>query len=127
MPGQGLHRSVRPGGGGLARVDPDGSARVVAKGMLLPNGEVLSPVNGRTLIVAEKRWAEAICLHRRVHEREPDGRLASLGPGVPAESPDRDKAARYPPDREDQQRAAREPAVQGADEISSAWLNGPSR
>jgi sugar lactone lactonase YvrE len=25
-------------GDGLARVDPDGSARVVAKGMLLPNG-----------------------------------------------------------------------------------------
>jgi CHAT domain-containing protein len=40
-------------------------------------------------------------------EREPDGRLASLGPGVPAESPDRDKAARHPPDREDQKLGAR--------------------
>src|SRR5260370_31345718 len=45
----------------------------------------------------------------------PGSRLsrASFGPGVPAESPDRDKAARYPPDREDQQLAARESAVQG--------------
>ena len=39
-------------GGGLARVDPDGSARVVAKDMLLPNGQALS-ADGRTLIVAE--------------------------------------------------------------------------
>ncbi|HEY1003836.1 MAG TPA: SMP-30/gluconolactonase/LRE family protein [Streptosporangiaceae bacterium] len=39
-------------GGGLARVDPDGSARVMAKGMLLPNGQVLS-ADGRTLIIAE--------------------------------------------------------------------------
>jgi len=39
-------------GGGLVRVDPDGSARVVAKGMLLPNGQALS-ADGRTLIVAE--------------------------------------------------------------------------
>jgi sugar lactone lactonase YvrE len=39
-------------GGGLARVDPDGSARVVAEGMLLPNGQALS-ADGRTLIVAE--------------------------------------------------------------------------
>jgi sugar lactone lactonase YvrE len=39
-------------GGGLARVDPDGSARVMAKGMLLPNGQALS-ADGRTLIVAE--------------------------------------------------------------------------
>lgn len=38
--------------GGLARVDPDGSAHVVAKGMLLPNGQALS-ADGRTLIVAE--------------------------------------------------------------------------
>ena len=38
--------------GGLARVDPDGSTRVVAKGMLLPNGQALS-ADGRTLIVAE--------------------------------------------------------------------------
>jgi len=38
--------------GGLARVDPDGSARVVAKGMLLSNGQALS-ADGRTLIVAE--------------------------------------------------------------------------
>ncbi len=36
----------------MARVDPDGSARVVAKGMLLPNGQTLS-ADGRTLIVAE--------------------------------------------------------------------------
>ena len=39
-------------GGGLARVDPDGSAHVVAGGMLLPNGQALS-ADGRTLIVAE--------------------------------------------------------------------------
>ena len=39
-------------GGGLARVAPDGSARVVATGMLLPNGQALS-ADGRTLIVAE--------------------------------------------------------------------------
>lgn len=39
-------------GGGLARVDPDGSAHVVATGMLLPNGQALS-ADGRTLIVAE--------------------------------------------------------------------------
>src|ERR1700733_13970307 len=39
-------------------------------------------------------------------------RLPSLGSGVPTESPDRDKAARYPPDREDQQLVARESAVQ---------------
>jgi TfoX/Sxy family transcriptional regulator of competence genes len=36
---------------------------------------------------------------------------ALFGPGVPAESPDRDKAARSPSDREDQQLAARESAV----------------
>src|SRR6202044_3836195 len=40
-------------------------------------------------------------------------RLASLGSGVPTEPPDRDKAARYPPDREDQQLVTRESAVQG--------------
>ena len=39
-------------GGGLARVAPDGSARVAAKAMLLPNGQALS-ADGRTLIVAE--------------------------------------------------------------------------
>jgi sugar lactone lactonase YvrE len=39
-------------GGGLARADPDGSARLAAQGMLLPNGQALS-ADGRTLIVAE--------------------------------------------------------------------------
>ena len=39
-------------GGALIRVDPDGSARVVAGDLLLPNGSVVTP-NGRTLIVAE--------------------------------------------------------------------------
>jgi len=36
----------------LVRVDPDGSARVVARDMAFPNGTVITP-DGRTLIVAE--------------------------------------------------------------------------
>jgi sugar lactone lactonase YvrE len=36
----------------LMRVDPDGSARVVAEELLFPNGAVISP-DGRTLIVGE--------------------------------------------------------------------------
>ncbi len=36
----------------LVRVDPDGSARAVADGLLFPNGSVISP-DGRTLIIAE--------------------------------------------------------------------------
>lgn len=36
----------------LARVDPDGSARVVADDLLFPNGTVILP-DGRTLIIAE--------------------------------------------------------------------------
>lgn len=64
-------------------------------------------------LASRRSFSRPAELSARVHEREPDGRLASLGPRVPAESPDRDKAARYPPDREDQQLAARESAVQG--------------
>jgi sugar lactone lactonase YvrE len=51
-------------GGGLARVDPDGSARVVATGMLLPSGGAVS-ADGRNLDRRGKRRAEAVCLHRR--------------------------------------------------------------
>jgi sugar lactone lactonase YvrE len=36
----------------IARVDPDGSARVVADGLRFPNGMAITP-DGRTLIVAE--------------------------------------------------------------------------
>jgi sugar lactone lactonase YvrE len=38
--------------GGLLRADPDGSVRVVAEALLLPNGQVITP-DGGTLIVAE--------------------------------------------------------------------------
>jgi hypothetical protein len=38
-------------------------------------------------------------------------RSALLGPRVPAESPDRNEAARHPPDRQDKQLVARETAV----------------
>src|SRR3984885_10597381 len=54
------------------------------------------------------------------------GSYRSLGPGVPAESPDRDKAACYPPDREDQQLAAREPAVQG-ERVQQRLVERPDR
>lgn len=40
----------------IVLVDPDGSARVVADGMLFPNGSVITP-DGATLIVAETRGA----------------------------------------------------------------------
>ena len=36
----------------LVRVDPDGSARIVADNLLFPNGAVITP-DGRTLIIAE--------------------------------------------------------------------------
>src|ERR1017187_3656467 len=52
--------------------------------------------------------------------------LASLGPGVPAEPPDRDEAAYHPPDREDQQLAARESAVQG-ERIQQGLVERPDR
>ena len=40
----------------LMRIDPDGSASVVAEGMLFPNGSVITP-DGRTLIVGETAGA----------------------------------------------------------------------
>src|SRR5580692_10074762 len=54
------------------------------------------------------------------------GSYRSLGPGVPAESPDRDKAARYPPDREDQQLVAGESAVQG-ERVQQCLVERPDR
>ncbi len=57
-------------------------------------------------LASRRSFSRPAGLSARVHERQPDGRLESLGPGIPAESPDRDKAARYPPDREDQQLAS---------------------
>lgn len=38
--------------GAILRVDPDGSMRIVAEDLLLPNGQLITP-DGRTLIIAE--------------------------------------------------------------------------
>ena len=77
-------------------------------------------------LASRRSFSRPAELSARVHEREPDGRLASLGPGVPAESPDRDKAAHYPPDREDQQLAAGESAVQG-ERVQQRLVERPDR
>jgi len=44
--------SVTPPGGRVVAVDPDGSARIVAEEVVIPNGSVITP-GGTTLIVAE--------------------------------------------------------------------------
>jgi sugar lactone lactonase YvrE len=44
--------SVTPPGGRIVAVDPDGSARIVAEEVVIPNGSVITP-GGTTLIVAE--------------------------------------------------------------------------
>lgn len=46
----GTNDPIRPGA--IARIDPDGSARIVAGDLFFPNGMVIAP-DGRTLIVAE--------------------------------------------------------------------------
>ncbi len=55
----------------LVRVDPDGSARVVADDLLFPNGSVITP-NGRTFIVGETWGARLTAFDIR-----PDGALAN--------------------------------------------------
>jgi sugar lactone lactonase YvrE len=46
----GVGAPVRPGA--IARIDPDGSARIVASDLFFPNGMAITP-DGRTLVVAE--------------------------------------------------------------------------
>jgi sugar lactone lactonase YvrE len=55
--------------GALLRVDPDGSQRVVATDLLLPNGQALT-ADGRTLIVAESAGQRVTAFTLR-----PDGQL----------------------------------------------------
>ena len=55
----------------LVRVDPDGSARVVADNLLFPNGTVITP-DGRTLIVAET-WGARLS----AFDIAPDGSLSN--------------------------------------------------
>jgi sugar lactone lactonase YvrE len=47
-----LHAGAQATPAELVRVDPDGSARVVADELMFPNGTIITP-DGRTLIVAE--------------------------------------------------------------------------
>lgn len=60
-----------PGPANLVRVDPDGSARVAAEGMLFPNGSVITP-DGGTLIVAETGAQRLTAF-----DIEPDGALTN--------------------------------------------------
>jgi len=77
--------SVAPPGGRLVAVEPDGSARVVADEMVIPNGSAITP-QGTSLIVAESLGRRLTAfdigptgdlLNRRVYaecpDRGPDG------------------------------------------------------
>jgi len=72
---------VAPRPTGIVRVDPDGRTRLVADGMIAPNGLVLTP-DGATLVVAESGAyrllafdvdAEGDLSNRRVFAGLPDG------------------------------------------------------
>ncbi len=76
-------------------------------GKLASGGSRTGRASTAMCLASRRSFSRRAELSARVHEHAPYGRLASLGPGVPAESPDRDKAARYSPDRQDQQLAAR--------------------
>ena len=72
-------------GGGLARVDPDDSARVVATDMLLPNGQALSadgfgdPVPGRAARVRE-RFSDLTGAHATVLDQVTDDARVQFSP-----------------------------------------------
>ncbi len=66
-----LMGAADPAPANLIRVDPDGSATVVAEQMLFPNGTVITP-DGRTLIVAE-----SVGQRLTAFDIGPDGSLAN--------------------------------------------------
>lgn len=78
-----LHAQKKPRPAELICVEPDGSARVVARDLRFPNGTVISP-DGRTLIVGES-WGACLTAfdvasdgslsNRRVWAEQPDGAL----------------------------------------------------
>ena len=55
----------------IVRVDPDGTARIAADGLVCPNGMALTP-DGRTLLVAETLLGRVTAF-----DRAPDGSLAN--------------------------------------------------
>jgi sugar lactone lactonase YvrE len=78
-----LHAQKKPRPAELICVEPDGSARVVARDLRFPNGTVITP-DGRTLIVGES-WGACLTAfdiapeggldNRRVWAEQPDGAL----------------------------------------------------
>ncbi|NBC22396.1 MAG: hypothetical protein GVY21_02860 [Gammaproteobacteria bacterium] len=78
-----LHAQKKPKPAELVCVEPDGSARVVARDLQFPNGTVITP-DGGTLIVAESWGARLTAFdvlengdldNRREWARQPDGAL----------------------------------------------------
>lgn len=66
-----MHARQAPRSTGLILVEPEGRARVVADGLMFPNGMVITP-DGRTLIVAESYAGRLTAF-----EIQKDGALAS--------------------------------------------------
>ncbi len=78
-----LHARKKPTPAEIIRVDPDGSARIVARDLQFPNGTVITP-DRRTLIVGESWGARLTAFdlaengdlgNRRVWATQPDGAL----------------------------------------------------